>query len=99
MFDHFSIGKPVLHSNSLVVISFPQEILEGVFGTGRLLFSVNMRGRKEDPQVYPFINVAFKGFMIVLGLHCCMWVFSSCSKWGLLSSFDMWASLSVEHGF
>ena len=60
------------------------------------LFSVNTRGRKEDPQFC--INV-FKRFIVVLGLHCCMWVFSSCSKWGLLSSFDMWASLSVEHRF
>ena len=70
-----------------------------MFGTGGLLFSVNMRGRKEDPQFCPFINVVFKRFMDVLGLHCCTWVFASCSEWGLLSSFDMWASLSAERGF
>ena len=25
-------------------------------------------------------------FLAVLGLHCSLWVFSSCSEWGLLSS-------------
>ena len=31
-------------------------------------------------------------FLSVLGLHCCMWVFSSGSEWGLLSSCSAWTS-------
>ena len=31
-------------------------------------------------------------FLAVLGLHCCAWAFSSCSKWGLFSSWCEWAS-------
>ena len=30
--------------------------------------------------------------MAVLGLRCCMWAFSSYSKWRLLSSCCVWAS-------
>ena len=30
--------------------------------------------------------------MAVLGLHCFAWPFSSCAKWGLLSSCDAWVS-------
>ena len=29
----------------------------------------------------------------MLGFHCCAWAFSGCSKQGLLSSWDVWASL------
>ena len=31
-------------------------------------------------------------FLTALGLHRCMWVLSSCSKWGLLSSCSVWVS-------
>ena len=31
-------------------------------------------------------------FLALLGLHCCMWAFSSFHKSGLLSSCDAWAS-------
>ena len=31
-------------------------------------------------------------FMAEVGLNCCMWALSSCSKWGLLSSCCMRAS-------
>ena len=31
-------------------------------------------------------------FLAVLGLHCCMPAFSSCSEQGLLSSYGTWAS-------
>ena len=31
----------------------------------------------------------------MLGLHCCAWAFSSCSKWGLLSNFSVLASHCV----
>ena len=30
--------------------------------------------------------------LAVLGLQCCMQAFSSCSKWGLLSGYNAWAS-------
>ena len=30
--------------------------------------------------------------MAALGLCCCAWAFSSCGKWGLLSSCDVLAS-------
>ena len=31
-------------------------------------------------------------FLALLGLHCCAWAFSICSKWGLLSSCSLRAS-------
>ena len=34
-----------------------------------------------------------KFFLTVLGFHCSAWAFSGCSKQGLLSSWDVWASL------
>ena len=42
-------------------------------------------------------------FMAALGLRCCMWIFSSCSEWGLLfivvcGLLIAVASLVVEHG-
>ena len=37
-----------------------------------------------------FLN--FYLFLAALGLHCCAWAFSSCSKWGLLSSCSAQAS-------
>ena len=30
--------------------------------------------------------------MVVLGLRCYAWAFSSCGEWGLLSSCEAWAS-------
>ena len=41
-------------------------------------------------------------FLAMLGLHCCMWAFSSCSGWGLLFTavhrlLIAVASLVVEH--
>ena len=48
-------------------------------------------------------NTVIFFFLIVLGLHCCVRAFSSCSEWGLLSVvvFGLLiavASLVVEHG-
>ena len=42
-------------------------------------------------------------FLASLGLHCCMWAFSSCSEWGLLfvvvrGLLIAVASLVAEHG-
>ena len=42
-------------------------------------------------------------FLAVLGLHCCVWAFSSCGEWGLLfiavcELLIAVASLVVEHG-
>ena len=31
--------------------------------------------------------------MAALGLHCCVWAFSSCSEWGLLSLWCVGVSL------
>ena len=33
--------------------------------------------------------------LAVLGLHCCVWVFSSCGERGLLSSFGAWSLVVV----
>ena len=52
-----------------------------------------------------FINVfiSFILFLAVLGLHCCMWAFSSCGEQGLLFTvvhglLIAVASLVAEHG-
>ena len=42
-------------------------------------------------------------FLAVLGLCCCMWAFSSCGDWRLLSAWGAWlliamASLVAKHG-
>ena len=42
-------------------------------------------------------------FLAALGLHCCVWAFSSCGEWGLLfvvvrGFLLAVASLVVEHG-
>ena len=62
--------------------------------------------KKKSP--YPLetlINVFlfFGFFLAVLGLRCCTWAFSSCSKWGLLFVAVLGllievASVVVEHG-
>ena len=39
-----------------------------------------------------FLVVLFYSFLVVLGLCCCAWAFSSCGKWGLLSSDSVKAS-------
>ena len=41
--------------------------------------------------------------MALLGLHCCVWAFSSCGEWGLFSSsvnrlLIAVASLIAKHG-
>jgi len=45
-----------------------------------------------------FFFLMYLLFLPALGLHCYMWVFSSCSKRRLLSSCRVWASLVAEHG-
>ena len=42
-------------------------------------------------------------FLAALGLHCCVWAFSSCGEWGLLfivvhGLLVSVASLVAEHG-
>ena len=44
------------------------------------------------PELYLFKKYLFILILAVLGLHHCMWVFSICSKQGLLSSCSAWAS-------
>ena len=39
-------------------------------------------------QIYLLIYL----FLSAMGLHCCVWAFSSCGKRGLLSSCSMWTS-------
>ena len=66
--------------------------------------------RNEGKLFYFYLFIIFAGlplisfskkdlficlFMAVLGLHCCTWAFSSCSKQGLLIVV---ASLVSEHG-
>ena len=48
------------------------------------------------------INLLIYLFLAALGLHCCVWAFSSCSEWGLLfiavhGLLIAVASLVVEH--
>ena len=57
-----------------------------------------------EAEFFFFFNKSFKvnEFWAVLGLHCCVQAFSSCSKQGLPSScgmrlFIVVASLVVEH--
>ena len=34
--------------------------------------------------VYIYVYIFFPHVLVALGLHCCAWAFSSCSKWGLV---------------
>ena len=52
---------------------------------------------------YTFIYLFIYLFLAALGLHCCVWAFSSCSERGLLfvvvhGLLIAVASLAVEHG-
>ena len=52
-------------------------------------------------NILVFFKIIF--FLAVLCLHCCMWAFSSCGKWGLLfiavrGLLVAVASLIAEHG-
>ena len=60
-----------------------------------------------DPSWVVFFFSFFKKIYLILamlGLHCCVWAFSSCSEWGLLSSCGTWALMAcgtlvaVAHG-
>ena len=46
----------------------------------------------ESLYIYALPVLNFNLFLAVLGLHCCMRIFSSCGRWGLLSSCDTQAS-------
>ena len=51
-----------------------------------------------------FFNLYLFIFLVVLGLHCCVQVFSSCSKQGLLiigvhEPLILVTSLVAQHGF
>ena len=53
--------------------------------------------------IYIYIYIYIFFFLVVLGLRCCPWAFSSCGEQGLLSSCsarasDWVASLAGEHG-
>ena len=57
-----------------------------------------------DPRFFFYINLfIFYLFLVVLGLHCCGWAFSSCGEQGLLFVAVhglpiVAASLVAEHG-
>ena len=58
---------------------------------------------KEFPVSVHSLFFKKKFFLATLGLHCCMWAFSSCGEWGLLfvavrRLLIEVASLVVEHG-
>ena len=38
------------------------------------------------PMTLSFFNLFIYLYLVAVGLCCCTWAFSSCSKWGLLSS-------------
>ena len=42
--------------------------------------------------IFCFVLFKIYLFMVVLGLHCSISAFSSCSEWGLLCSLGAWAS-------
>ena len=77
--------------------------LLGIYLCDTLLFNILKKKIKEHLHLYfftffmytllylIFIYFTFL-FLAVLGLHCCMQSFSSCSKQGLLSSYNTWAS-------
>ena len=53
-----------------------------------------MKKEKKKKKATTFLSVEshLKIFFIEVGLCCCTWAFSSCSKWGLVSSCSVWAS-------
>ena len=62
-----------------------------------------VRGEDSLTIFFKFILLCIYLFLAALGLHCCAWVFSSCSKQVLLfvavhSLLIVVASLVVEHG-
>ena len=62
-----------------------------------------VRGEDSLTIFFKFILLCIYLFLAVLGLRCCAWVFSSCSKQVLLfvavhSLLIVVASLVVEHG-
>ena len=74
-------------------------MLRGIWdlpGPGVEPVSLSLAGRS-------FFLKNFIYFLAMLGLHCCMWAFSSCGEWGLLfvavhGLLIAVASLVVEHG-
>ena len=76
-------------------------------GTRQLLNGVQfsktiMRKQQFSSSVNGVANVQFCShlfiylFLAVLGLHCCSWAFSSCSKQGRLSSCGAGSSLALQ---
>ena len=60
--------------------------------------SATMKNKANTPNTQDFFF-----FLAALGLHCCIWAFSSCSEWGLLfievhGLLIAVASLVAEHG-
>ena len=53
-------------------------------------YSWNLSQRNENFFFFFLINI----FLVVLGLHCCSWAFSSCGKQGLL--FVAWHGLLIS---
>ena len=51
--------------------------------------SLNHWATREIPK-YNFLKTwrSLKIYLAALGLHCCTWAFSNCSKWRLLSSYS-----------
>ena len=47
-----------------------------------------------SPKIENFKKRFVKMYLLlaVLGLHCCVWTFSSCGEWALFSSCGVWAS-------
>ena len=66
-------------------------LLPGEFHGRRSLVGYSPDGHKESDRTEQLTH-AHVG-LAVLGLHCCMWAFSSCSWRGLLSSCGTQASL------
>ena len=69
-------------------------------GVEHLQILVSMEGPgTNSPQILRDDDMYFKNFCLfiylslaVLGLHCHMWAFSSCSGWEILSGCGAWAS-------
>ena len=68
------------------VRSYCEEALKILF---LLLILVLSSGTKHiSPYNMLFFNIFIYLFLVVLGLCCCTWAFSSCGEWGLLSSWS-----------
>ena len=64
----------------------------------RSFFLQSMLGKSDRMTLNKYLFSLKYLFLVVLGLRCYAWAFSSCGEWGLLSSCVARASHCGEHG-